>query len=248
MRIYVTGSLAVAADGAVVREDDLPGQARLVLAMLAVEHRRPLTRDELADELWPERLPRSWETALRAVVSKLRSALTAAGIPTEQLISSAFGCYELRLPRGAWLDLDAAADALHVAESQLERGEVESARANATVTSMICARPFLAGVYAPWTVATRVRITTLRLRAAECLAEAWAASGDSARSARAAEQALALDPFRETTVRRLISAYAALGDRAAAANAYRRCRELLARDLGVAPAPETVALFEALAG
>jgi DNA-binding SARP family transcriptional activator len=32
-------------------------------------------------------------------------------------------------------------------------------------------------------------------------------------------------------------------DRAAAARGYQRCRELLARELGIDPAPATVALF-----
>jgi len=60
--------------------------------MLAVEHRRAIARDELADELWPEQPPRSWETALRAVVSKLRTALSASGVAADNLIANAFGC------------------------------------------------------------------------------------------------------------------------------------------------------------
>ena len=81
MRIYVLGQLTVEAGEAVAHERDLPGnQARVALAMLAVEHKRALARDQIADELWPERLPASWQTALRAVISKVRSSLSTAGI------------------------------------------------------------------------------------------------------------------------------------------------------------------------
>lgn len=119
----MVGSLTVEVGEAVVRERDLPGsQGRTVLAMLAVEHRRPLGRDELADELWPDRLPPSWETALRAVVSKVRTSLGAAGLEPD-LIGNAFGCYQLRRPRDSWLDLEAAAGALHTAETELARGD-----------------------------------------------------------------------------------------------------------------------------
>jgi DNA-binding SARP family transcriptional activator len=246
MRIYVTGQLAIEAGGCVLRERDLPGgQGRIVLAMLAVEHRRPLTREELADELWPERLPRSWETALRAVVSKVRASFASAGIGTSDPIGNAFGCYRLRLPPAARLDLDEAVDALHAAETELRLGDAAAAGVNATVTSLICRRPFLPGVYGSWTLAQRERIRGLRLRAEECLADAWAENGEFARSARAAEQALALDPYREVLYRRLIHAHALAGDRAAAAHAYRRCREVLARELGIRPAPATEALFRA---
>src|SRR5258708_10865199 len=39
---------------------------RLALAMLVVERQHPVSRDQLAGELWPDGLPRSWETALRS--------------------------------------------------------------------------------------------------------------------------------------------------------------------------------------
>jgi DNA-binding SARP family transcriptional activator len=45
--------------------------------------------------------------------------------------------------------------------------------------------------------------------------------------------------------RRLIHAHALAGDRAAAAHAYKRCREVLAGELGIPPAPATEALFRA---
>jgi hypothetical protein len=51
-----------------------------------------VAREELADELWPRELPRSWETALRAVVGKLRATLAASGIREDRLIANAFGC------------------------------------------------------------------------------------------------------------------------------------------------------------
>src|SRR5260370_769320 len=76
MRIYVVGSLTVEAFGAVLHERSLPGgQGRVMLGMLAVEHDRPLSREQIADELSPEGLPRSWETASPAVWSNLEAAL-----------------------------------------------------------------------------------------------------------------------------------------------------------------------------
>lgn len=242
MRIYVLGQVTVDAGDLVVHERDLPGnQARLALAMLAVEHRHPTSRDQLADELWPDHLPASWWTALRAVISKIRTTLTAAGVPHDP-IRNAFGCYQLRL-NGGWLDLDAAADALHSAQAQLERGAAARAAANATVTSMICSRPFLPGVYSPWVLRQRDRIRTMHVLARQCLAEARAQVGDYTRSAQAAEIALSLDPYHEAAYQRLIRSRALAGDRIGAASVFRRYRELLETELGIEPTPQTVAAF-----
>jgi DNA-binding SARP family transcriptional activator len=240
VRIYVVGGIAVEDGSAVLRERALPGnQARLALAMLAVEHRRPLSRDELADELWPGELPPSWETALRAVVSKLRGSLDAAGLP-RGLVESAFGCYRLRLD-GAFLDLDAAVDALHSAESALARGEPAAAAADALVACLICRRPFLAGLYNPWTLSVRDRIRGLPVHARVVLADAHSCAGSHALAARAAATAVELDPYREPLHRRLISARARAGDRLGAARALAAYRERLRAELGVEVAAETVA-------
>jgi SARP family transcriptional regulator, regulator of embCAB operon len=244
MRIYVAGSLTVEDCGAVLHERSLPGgQGRVLLGMLAVEHDRPLSREEIADELWAEGLPRSWETALPAVVSKLRAALSAAGIPADGLIANAFGCYQLHLPRGGWLDIDAARDSLHAATSALRRGDARAAVPDARVTALICRQPFLPGQYGPWTCEQRQRLEDMHIRAEECRAEAYATLGEHTLSAEAAEAALALDPYREKLYQRLIQARLLAGDRAAAARAYRRCHELFARDLRVEPSASTLALM-----
>jgi hypothetical protein len=192
--VYVLGQLTVECDSGLLRQRDLPGnQARVALAMLAVEHRHPISRDQIADELWPDQLPVSWQTALRAIISKVRSSLANAGINPPS-IGNAFGCYQLQL-NGGWLDLDAAADALHDAEADLRSGNAMGAAANATVTCILCSRPFLPGAYGPWTVRQRERINDLHLQARECLADARAALGDFKRSAQAAEIALTLRPL-----------------------------------------------------
>ena len=225
-----------------VHERALPGnQARVALAMLAVEHRHPLSRDQIADELWGDRLPPSWDTALRSVISKVRAALGAGGVPPD-LITNAFGCYRLRLG-GGWLDLDAAVYALHDAERALERGDSAAAAAAATVTCLICRRPFLPGVYGPWTLRRRESIVELHATARQCLAEARADMGDYARSARAAEAALSLDPYREAAYQRLMRSRALAGDRMGAAAVFAQYGRLMRSQLGIEPTAATVAAF-----
>jgi DNA-binding SARP family transcriptional activator len=247
VRVSVLGELTVQEGDALLRERDLPGnQGRLVLAMLAVEHRHSLSRDRLADELWPERLPRSWETALRAIISKVRAAVTGAGLDAG-MIASAFGCYQWHVGT-VTVDLETAATALHTAEAQLRDGAPRQAAANATITCIICQRPLLPGLYNPWTLERRERVRDLHVAARQLLAEANGEFGDWARAAQHAQHGLELDPYRERLHQQLIVSRARSGDRAGAARVFDRYRKMMRNELGVEPTQETVAVFRETLG
>ena len=55
-------------------------RAELVFAYLAAEHERAVSRDALADALWPYALPDTWAAALRGVVCEVRRFLEDAGL------------------------------------------------------------------------------------------------------------------------------------------------------------------------
>jgi hypothetical protein len=81
LRLYLTGRVSAERDGRVVDEKRLPGrQGPMTLVYLALERARPVPIDELADAIWGEEPPRAWESALSAIVSKLRSALGDLGL------------------------------------------------------------------------------------------------------------------------------------------------------------------------
>ena len=61
-----------------------------------------------------------------------------------------------------------------------------------------------------------------------------------------AEEAIALEPFRESGYRRLMEVHIAAGNRAEALRVYERCRRLLADELGAFPSPETEAIYRDL--
>jgi DNA-binding SARP family transcriptional activator len=112
------------------------------------------------------------------------------------------------------------------------------------VTTLICRQPLLPGHYGSWTCAQRDRLQDLRVQAEECLADAYALLGEHELSAHAAETALGLDPYREKLHQRLIRARLLAGDRAAAARAYKRCRELFSTELGIQPTEATLGLMQ----
>src|SRR5205814_8316415 len=80
VRLYITGRVRIECDGRLIDEPQLPArQGRVLFAYLVCHRQRPVTRDALAEALWPDALPGAWETALNALMSKLRAALKQAG-------------------------------------------------------------------------------------------------------------------------------------------------------------------------
>ena len=75
VNIRLAGPLEVTAGPTRFEPGDFPGrQGRIVFAALA-SSAGPVDRNELADILWPNRLPSSWTRDLSAVISKLRALL-----------------------------------------------------------------------------------------------------------------------------------------------------------------------------
>jgi SARP family transcriptional regulator, regulator of embCAB operon len=152
-RVQLCGSLAVEVCGRRA-ETALPGrQGRLLFAYLAVNRQRSVSRDELADALWGERPPAGADAALTVLLSKTRTALRPAEVQ---------GRNELRLalPRDAWIDVEAALEAVHRAESAVEQGRWREAWGAALVARFVAARGFLAGHDAPWVEGWRRRLAT----------------------------------------------------------------------------------------
>lgn len=254
MRVYLTGDLAVESGGRVASAGGLTLQGRLVLAMLAAEHRRVVLAEELAEELWGDSPSAAWGAGLRALVSKVRAALgpvtaSMAGGATALIVSEAGG-YRFRLPADGQVDIDEAQAAIHEAEARLAagEGEVEAAGASALVASMIARRAFLVGLDGPWVATQRARLLDARVRALEVLGRVWSAKGDHAQAARDAREAVRLDPFRETAYQLLMEAQAAAGNPALAAAAFRECERVLRAELGVGPSAATVGVYRAVRG
>lgn len=238
VRVNVAGRLSVEIDGRLTAADRFPGQqGRVAFAYLVLERGRPITRAELAEAIWPGALPGAWESALTAIVSKLRTLVAPARGPLR--LESGRGSYELRLPAGTWIDVDAAGDAVHDAEAALRAGDARRAYGPSAVAHHIARRPFLPGEQGMWIEARRSRLRDVLLRALEARAEVYLWNCEHSLALQAAKDLLALEPFRESGHRLIIRAHAALGNSAEALLAYEDCRRLIARELGVDPSPQT---------
>ena len=104
-------------------ESALPGrQGRQLFAFLVHERRRRIRRDELIGVLWPERAPEAAESALSALLSKVRKTLG------DGALTGGRGEIGLELPDGAWVDVEAAREALEKGEAAAAAEDWPAAR------------------------------------------------------------------------------------------------------------------------
>ncbi|HEV7761415.1 MAG TPA: BTAD domain-containing putative transcriptional regulator [Acidimicrobiales bacterium] len=227
-----------------------PGQAQIALAWLLLERDRGTTRDGLADVVWPNQLPRTWGSALRSLVSRLRAFLaTTLALPSSaQPVVAQGGRYLVRLPEDVVIDVEAAARSVAAAQEALAAGDPATAVRLATAGADCLRCPFLPAHDGPWVAARRDHLSELLLAGLETGSQAALQLRDPTRALMLAEEAATLAPLRESAHRCRMAAHAASGNRGEALRAYQDIRRLLAEELGVDPAPDTEAAYLDLLG
>ena len=219
-----------------------PGrQGRLLFAYLVLNRHRLTSRDELAEAIWPRQLPIAAETGLNALISKLRKILGPGVIDGR-------GALRLQLGENTHVDVEAAAEAAHRAESQAALGHWKHAWGPSLVAMFVAEREFLPGEDAPWISEQRERLTEIRLCALQVYALAALGIGGTELPAavRAGRQLVSLAPLRESGYQVLMRALASQGNVAEALHVHARLCEVLRDELGISPCTATQAVYDRL--
>lgn len=242
LRIYLSGRISIEGE-ALLGPSDFPGpQGQVAFAYLVLNRRGPVSRGTLADVLWHGRPPRSWDSALSAIVSRLRSLLNQAGVDGAATLTGAHGAYEMRLPAGTWIDHEAAVEAIHEAEALIAGGDFKKAYGPSAVARLVARRPFLPGQDSRFIEERRQQMDSVLVRALECRSRVYLWNDEFPLAAEAARELLALRPLWESGYRLLMRAHTEAGNAAEALRVYEECRQVIADELGVGPSPETRAL------
>jgi DNA-binding SARP family transcriptional activator len=242
-RIQLCGRLVVRLDGQRV-EDSLPGALGLLLfAYLVLNRLRRLERDELLVAVYGEDAAMGHHARLTVLLSKLRRVIGPELLTGRAQI-------ELTLPADALVDVEAALEALHRAESHVANGEWAEAWGPSGIAYHVASRPLVQGHDRPWLDDWRRRLDDVRVRGLECFAAARLGLGGPTlpQAADCARQLIELAPFRETGYRILMEALERSGNAAEALRVYDRLRVMLRDELGIAPSPAVQIVYRRLLG
>jgi DNA-binding SARP family transcriptional activator len=240
-RIQLCGRLVVRLKGQRV-EEALPGaKGQLLFAYLVLSRFHRIDRDELLAAVYGEEATPDHHPRLSVLLSKLRRV-----VGPELLTGRA--AIELVLPADAFVDVEAALEGLHRAESHVARCEWAEAWGPSGIAYHVASRPLLQGHDLAWLNDWRRRLDDVRVRGLECVAEARLGLGGPTlpQAADCARQLIELAPFRETGHRILMEALEQRGNVAEALRVYDRLRIMLRDELGIAPSPAVQNVYRRL--
>ena len=234
-RVEVLGPLSVRAGAEAV--DLGPAPQRDLLALLAIQPGRVVSRDEIVDVLWGDQPPKTCLSMVQTYVGRLRGRLDPDREPRSpgKVIRLAGDGYAI----------DLGADALDLAEFQdlVERGTATPDTGTAVELldrALRCWRgPVLAGASPrlrshPAAVAAGRQ----RVRAALAYADLAADLGLHAAAVARLQELVPDEPLHEGLAAKLMVALAGSGERAAALSLFAAVSHRLADELGVEPSAE----------
>lgn len=212
-------------------------KAHALLAYLATQPGRPISRDTLTALLWPDRGEKQARHSLTQTLYTLRKAL-------DEPDADAF------LTDSNTVTLNRAAARSDVATFQ--RLAAEQDPESLQRAADLYGGDFLEGLvlreepFMEWLSFERARLHECALSVLMRLMEARTKAGETDPAITVAQRLLALDPLCEQVHRALMSLFAKQGSVPAALRQFRNCTELLRRELGVEPDVETRQLYESI--
>jgi WD40 repeat protein/DNA-binding SARP family transcriptional activator len=247
MRFLVLGPLEV------MGEDGEPSRIsgskeRLVLAYLIARAGYVVSVDDLVDELWGERPPRTGEKTLGSYVSRLRGALDPGHAPgsTSEVIASRGGGYVLEVDGH---EIDAVRFERLAAESRRLIDTARMADATAVLDEALGlwrGNAFQEFRYTSFGSSEGERLAELRRAAIEDLIDTRLAAGDAGTLIADLEAMVREEPLRERRWGQLMLALHRAGRQAEALQAFSRARTILVDEVGIEPGIELQRLQTAI--
>lgn len=206
-----------------------------LLAYLALNQSRTLTRDELADAIWGDSHVEAARTSLRTALASLRRQLELPGTETNSVL------YANRTV----VRLQPDAFTTDVAEFEAACRDADSPEAPLSAQQEAVRRysgDLLPGCYADWATAERERLHQAYQHALRQLLTTYWKSGEQEKALELTSRLIAADPLREESYLLKMRLYAALGRRSEALRCFERWKCLLLEELGESPSPAVCAL------
>lgn len=226
-------------------------KVRALLAYLAIENKQPHTRAALCVLLWPDLGENAARQNLSQALTRLRQVLgdKQASLP---FILATTDTVQLN-PAAAWeVDVNAFSTLITTAERHAHRGWHLCTPCATKLQAAVrwYQGDFLAHFYLSdsdpfeeWALPLRQRLRLRMLSTLERLVRYAEWRGDFTQGIEAAQRQVELEPFRDHVHRELMRLLALSGQHHAALLHYDHLAELLERELGAEPEPETIALY-----
>jgi LuxR family transcriptional regulator, maltose regulon positive regulatory protein len=228
-RVKVNGKLVTSAQW---KTSSVKGLFFYILAAI-----RPLSKEEIGAELWPELDTSQMRLRFKNEMYRLRHALG------QEVIQFENDHYHFNRFLDYEYDVENFTSQLIKAEAATQIKEKST-----YLRSAIDLRvgPFLQDIDATWILPEREHLDQVCVDALAQLVEADRKDNNFSAALRTCQEAIKIAPYREDLMRLAMQIHADRGDRLAVIWQYQACREALLTELGVNPSKETETLYQKL--
>ncbi|HEV8625236.1 MAG TPA: BTAD domain-containing putative transcriptional regulator [Acidimicrobiia bacterium] len=233
--IRLLGRFSARRDGEEIPPGAFGGRlVRTLVRILLTRRGTFISRDVLAEALWPERMPADPAANLRVLVQRARTAL---GDPA--LILTGPGGYSFAAEADCRVDAETFLAAVEAGRRHLAAGQAGLAlRELRAALDVWGGEPLAEDAYEDWAQELRSALFRAYLEALEDGTAAALALRDPAQAVALAELAVAREPLREPAALLLARALAEAGDTVAALRALDALRRRLSEEVGLEPSHE----------
>ena len=232
-------------------------KGKALLAYLAIENTIPHRREQLATMFWPESGQKAAHQNLRQALYVLRQQLrtladgNVGGDADSPYLVITRQDVSFNADSEHWIDVGFFSELIQSTEQHLHRrlDACPQCIQRLEAAAELYSGDFLSGLTVPdaddfevWRLARQEHLHTQALVAFDALAGYYERRGEIERARRFYLRRLEIEPWDESTHRRLMRMLARNNQRGAALQQYEACRRALQAELGIEPSAETVTL------
>ena len=236
IRAEAFGGARVEVDGRLIEDIEWRSERSKEMFFYLLDRGRPMRKEEIALELWPDAGPKQLNSAFHTTLYRLRKAIHP------QVVVQSGGGYRVNPEFDVSYDAAEFEEAARSSEDA-EPGSAEWAEGLSRVASLYRG-PFASSFDSAWAEQARRRYEDMYLSSVLALASSALHRGDAAEAIRMAESVIATDPLNEDAAYRLMEAHVQRGNLQLATRAYRRLYDAMRSELGSEPSPRVKALYQ----
>lgn len=214
--------------------------------LITARHRRGLHKETIMDRVWEEADTKTGEQNFKAALHGINKVLepNRQSRTESQYIIRQGQTYQLNL-EAFWIDVDAIEELIAYGNNVLDEEPKVAQQAYRQAIELYQGIYLPNRVYKDWSCEQRERIQMLVLGTIILLSERLV-NQNPLESIRLTEQALIIDAAWEDAYKIQMQAYLKKGNRPMAIKAYQRCVDILDKEFGLEPLPDTKKLYQSI--
>lgn len=248
--IYTLGQFKVVRDGVSITAKEWGREKTIQLFQFLVtaRNRNRLHKEQIIDRIWEDAAgdqgDRDFKVAMHGINKALEPDRKSRSIP--KYISRQGLTYQLN-KENVWIDIEAMNSYIRLGNDVIVDDEAVAKQAFKEALDLYEGIYLPDRVYEDWTSAERERTQVLIINTYIALADLLLQS-NPLESIRLTQEALLIDETLEEAYRIQMQAYANKGNRPLAIKTFQKCEEILDKEFGIQPLPETKMLDAEIRG